>query len=111
MIKISINKHNSAVIMKLEGEVDLYSSPEVREPLLRLINDQTPIIIVNMENVDYIDSSGIATLVEGLQKIGEYSGKLKLSNPSDNVMDVFELSNLDKVFEIHDTLEAALQTI
>jgi anti-sigma B factor antagonist len=111
MLKVSIDKHNSAVIMKIEGEVDLYSSPEVREPLLRLIDDKTPIIIVNMENVEYIDSSGIATLVESLQKIGEYAGKLKLLNPNENVRDVFELSNLDKVFEIHDSIEEALQTI
>ncbi len=109
MVKVSISRHNSAVIMKIEGEVDLYSSPEVRKSLLKLIDDETPIIIINLEKVGYIDSSGVATLVEGLQEIGKYSGTLKLSSPNDNVRDVFELSNLDKVFEIHNTLEDALK--
>jgi len=110
MIKVNITEKDSATILEIYGEVDLYSSPEVRKVLLQLVNDETAVIIVNLNNVTYIDSSGVATLVEGLQEMGKYSGKLKLTNLRDAVRHVFELSSLDKVFEIHNTLEDAMRS-
>lgn len=109
MVTINVKKENSATIVQIDGEVDLYSSSEVREILLKLIQDQTTVIIVNFERVSYIDSSGVATLVEGLQEMGKYSGILRLTNLPDMVRQVFELSSLDKVFDIHNSLEDALR--
>jgi anti-sigma B factor antagonist len=109
MVTINVKTENSATIVQMDGEVDLYSSSEVREILLKLIQDQTTIIIVDFERVSYIDSSGVATLVEGLQEMGKYSGILRLTNLPDMVRQVFELSSLDKVFEIHDTVQDAMK--
>ena len=111
MLKINTTQRDSATILDIFGEVDLYSSPEVRSALLQLVEAETAVIVVNLNNVTYIDSSGIATLVEGLQEMEKYSGKLKLTNLRDAVRNVFELSSLDKVFEIHDTLEEALNGV
>ena len=80
MVTINVKADNLATIVELSGEVDLYSSPEVRNILLKLIQDKTTIIIVDLEKVSYIDSSGVATLIEGLQEAGKYSGILKLTN-------------------------------
>jgi anti-sigma B factor antagonist len=110
MVTVNVKKENSATIVELSGEVDLYSSPEVRNVLLKLIQDKTSIIIVDLKKVSYIDSSGVATLVEGLQKAGEYSGTLKLTNLQDTVRHVFELSSLDKVFEIYNSTQEALKS-
>lgn len=111
MMKINIIKRNSATVLEIYGEVDLYSSPEVRKKLLQLVSEQTPVIIVNLNAVTYIDSSGVATLVEGLQEMGKYSGKLKLTNLHEAVRHVFELSSLDKVFEIHNSVEEAMKSL
>lgn len=107
MLKINTSQRDSATILEIYGEIDLYSSPEVRKVLLQLVNDKTAVIIVNLNGVTYIDSSGVATLVEGLQEMEKYSGKLKLTNLRDAVRHVFELSSLDKIFEIHNTVEGA----
>lgn len=110
MLKINTTENDFATIVEINGEVDLYSSPEVRKVLLQLVNDETAVIIVNLNNVTYIDSSGVATLVEALQEMGSYSGKLKLTNLGDSVRHVFELSSLDKVFEIHHSPEDAMKS-
>jgi len=111
MLKINTTQRDSAIILDIYGEVDLYSSPEVRDVLLKHVENETSVIVVNLNHVTYIDSSGVATLVEGLQEMGKYSGKLKLTNLHNTVRQVFELSSLDKVFEIHDTPEEALNGI
>ena len=110
MVTINVKADNLATIVELSGEVDLYSSPEVRNILLKLIQDKTTIIIVDLEKVSYIDSSGVATLVEGLQEAGKYSGILKLTNLQETVRHVFELSSLDKVFDIFNSTDEALRS-
>lgn len=111
MLEINIKTNGPATIVEITGEVDLYSSPELRKALLELTGKETLNIIINLEKVDYMDSSGVATLVEGLQHSSSYSGKFMLTNIRDGVKNVFELSRLDKVFEIHDSLEIALKHI
>lgn len=111
MLKVKAVTQDSITIVEIEGEVDLYSSPEVRKVLLQLTKEKTPTILINLGKVIYMDSSGVATLVEGLQQVGKYGGKFKLANLRAEVKDVFELSRLDKVFEIYDTIEEALKSI
>jgi anti-sigma B factor antagonist len=110
MVSINVKTENSATIVELSGEVDLYSSPEMRKHLLKLVQDKTPVIVIDLEKVSYIDSSGVATLVEGLQEAGKYSGTLKLTNLHDTVRHVFELSSLDKVFDIYNSLDEAIKS-
>ena len=107
MLDVRTKDENQISIVEIEGEVDLYSSPELRKVLLNLTKIKTKSILVDLQKVKYMDSSGVATLVEALQQVGKYDGKLKLANLKDAVKDVFELSRLDKVFDIYQTLEQA----
>ena len=93
-----------------EVDVDLESSPKLRKKLLELIDADEKAILVDLERVKYMDSSGVATLVEALQKVGKYGGQLKIANLRDAVKDVFELSRLDKVFDIYDTVQEAAES-
>lgn len=111
MVKVNTIQKNLATIIEVEGEVDFYSSPEVRKAIIQLTKAKTPAILINLNGVGYMDSSGVATLVEGLQLASKYGGKFKLANLHDEVKGVFELSRLDKVFEIYDTVEEALNTL
>ncbi len=108
-MEVRVAENNSVQIVEVEGEVDLYSSPQLRKILLDLSKEEHKAILVDLSKVKYMDSSGIATLVEALQQTSKYSGKLKLANLRDAVRDVFELSRLDKVFDIYPTIEDALQ--
>jgi anti-sigma B factor antagonist len=106
----TVKTKNQLAVKKVEpeGEVDLYSSPELRKKLIELTDGEVPAILVDLRNVKYMDSSGVATLVEALQKIGKYGGQLKIANLQTAVKDVFELSRLDKVFDIYETVDMAL---
>ena len=84
----------------LGEEIDLDTSPTVRENIKELLNS-TKIVEVNLANVSYIDSSGIASLIEGMQMAKELAGKeFHLVDVSNEVMKVIELAHLDKIFSI-----------
>lgn len=95
-------------MIALEGEIDLHESPNVREALRALIEQKMPRIFVDMTEVGYIDSSGIAVLIDAMQRIQAYGGKLAIFGIRDNVRSVFEIARLDQVFRIFPDKKAAL---
>lgn len=88
------------IIISVEGDIDLYSSPELREAVLRAVPASTDGVAVNLGGVSYMDSSGVATLVEGLRSAKEHGKTFVLLTPSSAVTKVLELARLDKVFEV-----------
>lgn len=108
-MEINFSEIGGATVLGLSGEVDMHTSPELRKTLLALIKKKPPEIVVNFGEVTYIDSSGIATLVEGLKAMRTYKGKLKLVGINDHIMDIFRFAKLDMVFEIYGTVSAALK--
>ena len=110
-MEIAIDKERNYTILKIKGDVDLYSSPQVRKQILALANKKHANILVDFLEVTYMDSSGVATLVEALQLTNKNGGKLRLFNLGQPIKDVFELSRLDRVFEIYDNEEQALEGI
>ncbi|MFQ5344579.1 MAG: STAS domain-containing protein [Mariprofundus sp.] len=88
------------VLIRVHGDVTIHTSPRLREQLKPLFHADTREIRVALDHVDFMDSSGIATLVEGLQWARLTGGRFVLSGLSENVRDVFELAKLDTVFDI-----------
>lgn len=86
-------------IVEAKGEIDLYSSPQLREAILKACKSTKQKVGVRLTEVAYMDSSGVATLVEGLQAAGGATSFLLLA-PSQSVMKVLQLSRLDSVFSI-----------
>lgn len=96
-------------ILDITGDIDLAHSPAVRRALLQEIKEKkTPKVFLNLEKVRYIDSSGIASLVEGLKASRDQGSRLILYGLSKTVREVMELSRLQKIFEIHDSEAQAL---
>lgn len=94
-------------LVRVSGEVDMSNSPTVRDSLMSLIKDKVPAIVVDLGAVSYMDSSGIATLVEGLQETTSYGGKFRIAGLADKVKQVFELARLTDVFDIYADAEQA----
>ncbi|MBT3352945.1 MAG: STAS domain-containing protein [Nitrospinaceae bacterium] len=94
-------------LVRVSGEVDMSNSPTVRDSLMGLVKDKVPAIVVDLEAVSYMDSSGIATLVEGLQETTSYGGKFRIAGLSEKVKQVFELARLTDVFDIYADAEQA----
>jgi anti-sigma B factor antagonist len=97
-----------AIAVDLSGELDMSSSPEVRRILVDLVNDKTPRILLNLQEMEYIDSSGLATFVECLQGVKRYGGALRIYGVNSQIIDVFKLARLDTVFEIKEDEAAAI---
>jgi anti-sigma B factor antagonist len=96
-------------ILDITGDIDLAHSPAMRKALLQEIREKkTPKVFLNLEKVRYIDSSGIASLVEGLKASRDQGSRLILYGLSKTVREVMELSRLQKIFEIHDSEAQAL---
>ena len=97
-MKIDVRHDAAATFIIPDGEIDMARAPRLRETFIAVTKDRKSPIIVNFENVGYIDSAGIATLVECLRFVREYNGELRLCCASEMVFDVFEIANLDAVF-------------
>lgn len=110
-MQISTRQSGEATIVDVSGDIDLYNSPEVRKVLLAALREKrAPRVIVNLREVRYIDSSGVASLVEGLKVSRALGSRFVLLGLSQAARDVLELSRLNKVFEVYDTEEQALRS-
>jgi len=94
------DQSDSHVELQVQGDVTIHTSPRMREQLKPLFTSTMKEIRVELDGVDFMDSSGIATLVEGLQWARLTGGRFILSGLRDNVRDVFALAKLDTVFDI-----------
>jgi anti-sigma B factor antagonist len=105
---VSSTAANGTVIVAVQGEVDLYSSPRLREEIVHWAQKKVLTLIVDLGAVSYMDSSGIATLVEGLQLTRTYGGRFKIARPAPTIQEVFRFANLDKIFPVFGSVEDAL---
>ncbi len=106
-MKHETREEQGTLIVAFEGEVDLQNSPEARRVLLECVGRGLP-VLVDLSGVAYIDSSGVASLVESLQLARKGGKDLTLAAVSDSAMRVLELARLDRVFKIHATVEEGL---
>ncbi len=108
-MQISARRSDRTTIFDLSGDIDFANSPEVRQSLLREIREsRVPRVVVNLSGVHYIDSSGVASLVEGLKASRDLGSRFILFGLSTAAREVLQLSRLLKVFEIYDSEEEAL---
>jgi anti-sigma B factor antagonist len=106
-MKHSLKEERGAVVVSFSGEVDLEHSPQAREILLDQVGRKRR-VLVDLSAVDYIDSSGIASLVEAFQKAKKAGTGFALAAPNPSALRVLELARLDRVFRIFATLEEGL---
>jgi len=109
-MEIATRQAGNATIVDVVGDITLYNSPEVRKVLLGLLREKrVPRVVVNMKSVKYIDSAGVASLVEGLKVSRDLKSRFVLYGLSPAAREVMELTRLNKVFEIHESEEEALR--
>ncbi len=109
-MEIEIVDYKGTKVMELSGEIDMYTSPELRRELMGLLQRKVSPLLVDFKKVSYIDSSGIATFVEGLKGMKTYGGRLKFFSIPDRIVEIFNFSKLDRVFEIYRNLDEAIKS-
>jgi anti-sigma B factor antagonist len=110
-VQIAARQFQGWTILDLSGDIDLSHSPEMRKVLMVEIKEKKiPKLYLNLKNVRYIDSSGIASLVEGLKASRDHGSRLILFGLNTTVREVMQLSRLQKIFEIYEDEEQALSS-
>ena len=105
---IHTRNQQDAAVIEIQGDVDLYTSPQVRAAIVGATKRRAPTVIVDLTGVGYMDSSGVATLVEGLQFCRGYGGAFRLAGLAEAVRQVFRFAKLDTVFDIYPSAGEAL---
>lgn len=99
---------DATVVVALGGEVDLYTAPELRDRLVAAIDAGARRLVVDMTETTFIDSTTLGVLIGAVKRLRPVDGEVLLVAPDRNIRKVFEITLLDRVFPISDTLEDAL---
>jgi anti-sigma B factor antagonist len=108
-LQIAARHLDKITIFDISGDIDLATSPELRKALLREFRDlKIPRVVLNLERVRYIDSSGVASLVEGLKASRDVGSRLVLFGVNSTIREVLQISRLLKIFEIYENEEQSV---
>ena len=107
-MKVTQETRGTATLFAVEGQVDMHTSPELRGHLRGALASQASPLVVDLSQVAFIDSSGLATLIEALQAVGKYGGKLRLCGLTTEVRKLFDLAQLSTIFDLRDTRDEAV---
>jgi len=98
-------------IIELEGEVDVYTAPQLKQQMIGLLESGARQMIVDLAKVEYLDSTALGVLIGGLKRMRETDGNMVLVCPSPRIRRVFEITGLDKIFDIHNTVQEAQESL
>lgn len=107
-LRIKVKREDAVPVIDLSGEVDAYTCAGFRDTMIEVIEDGHPDIVVSMLEVEYIDSSGLGTLVGGLKRASEHNGRIALVCANEQIKKVFEITGLERVFPIYATEKEAV---
>ncbi|MGQ9631458.1 MAG: STAS domain-containing protein [bacterium] len=109
-MEMSIRESQDIAIVDLSGEIDAQNSSDIKSRIKALISDGKVKFVINLSGVRYMDSSGLGVLVSGLKTARKDGGDLKLSGLQPEVQNIFELTQLNKVFEIYESESEAINS-
>ncbi len=98
-------------IIELEGEVDVYTAPQLKQQMIGLLEGGAMELVVDLTKVEYLDSTALGVLIGGLKRLRERDGNMVLVCPSPRIRRVFEITGLDKIFDIFNTQFDAMESM
>ena len=107
-LTLSTRVEGDRSVVVVGGEIDVYTAPKLREHIIDLVSNGSHHLIIDMENVDFLDSTGLGVLVGGLKRVRAHEGSLDLVCTQDRILKIFRITGLTKVFAIHATVYEAL---
>jgi anti-sigma B factor antagonist len=107
-LSVTSRQEGDRTVISVTGEIDVYTAPILRERLNELVASGHYDLVVDMEGVEFLDSTGLGVLVGGLKRVRSHDGSLRLVCAQEKILKVFRITGLTKVFPIHATLAEAL---
>ena len=107
-LRLELSEQGGWSVLQVGGEVDVATAPRLREQLIKLVNDQRFRVVVDLGGVDFIDSTGLGVLIGALKRVRTHGGDLALVCTERRILKVFEITGLNQVFAIHETVDAAV---
>jgi anti-sigma B factor antagonist len=102
-IKVNVREsEGDAYVVELGGEIDVYTSPKVKDAITELIDQGHYNLVINLEKVRYIDSTGLGVLIGGLKRVREHGGSVSLVCTNPQIRKIFDITGLVKIFGIYE---------
>ena len=108
-LTVTSRQEGARTVIAVTGEIDVYTAPSLRERLNELVASGNYDLIVDMEGVEFLDSTGLGVLVGGLKRVRAHDGSLDLVCTQERILKIFRITGLTKVFGIHNTVDEAIE--
>jgi len=107
-LRLEVTEQDGVAVLGVHGEVDVSTAPRLRQQLVEMATSGHDRVVVDLEAVDFLDSTGLGVLVSGLKRFRTVGGDLLLVCTQRRILKVFEITGLTKVFSMHDSVAAAV---
>lgn len=105
---IEEQRENNVTILKLEGDLDVYTSPKLKEKIVTLIDAERPFVVLDLKGLSYMDSTGLGVMAAGLKRVRENDGNMVLVSPRKIIQRILEITNMDVSLKIYQSSEEAI---
>jgi anti-sigma B factor antagonist len=107
-LDVETTQRAGSSILTLRGEIDVYTAPRLRQAIVDLVEEGARAIVVDMARVDFLDSTGLGVLVEGLKRVKTREGSLSVVATQEKILKIFDITGLSKAFPIHASVDEAV---
>ena len=107
-LKLGHYARDGIEVIDVQGDIDMYTAPRLRELLIDLVSKNNYHLVVNLEKVGFLDSTGLGVLVGGLKRVRAHDGLLDLVCTQQRVLKIFKITGLTQIFGIYETVDQAI---
>ena len=107
-LTLATREEDGRAIVAVGGEIDVYTAPKLRDQITELVSGGSYNLVIDLEAVEFLDSTGLGVLVGGLKKVRAHDGSLELICSQERLLKIFRITGLAKVFVIHDSVDPSV---
>jgi anti-sigma B factor antagonist len=107
-LDVETSLRGKTTILTLRGEIDVYTAPRLRQAIVDAVDGGARELVVDMEKVDFLDSTGLGVMVEGLKRIKGRNGNLSVVTTQDKILKIFDITGLNKAFAMYGSVDEAV---
>ena len=107
-LKLGHHREDGIEVIDVRGEIDMYTAPRLRELLIDLVSRGSYQLVVNLDKVGFLDSTGLGVLVGGLKRVRAHDGSLDLVCTQQRILKILKITGLTEVFGIYETVDQAI---